>query len=96
MDKLQVLKKPLISEKSTRLKETANQVVFAVHPDANKYEIRDAVQDMFNVKVTAVQVVKYRPRVRSKFGRKSGHIPGYKKAYVTLADDSSIEFFEGV
>lgn len=96
MDRLHVLKQPLISEKSTQVKEIANQVVFQVHPEANKFEIRDAVQEIFNVKVAAVRIVKYRPRPRKKFGKKTGRTSGYKKAYVTLAADNSIEFFEGV
>ena len=96
MDYSQILLKPLISEKATTLKEVADQVVFQVHPKANKIEIKRAVQEAFKVKVLAVNVVKHQPRTRSRHGRTMGRVPGYKKAYVTLAPGEKIEFFEGV
>ena len=91
-----VLLKPLVSEKANMAKETANQVAFFVHPDANKVEIKRAVETAFSVKVTAVNVVRQRPLRRSRFGRKAGRVAGCKKAYVTLAEGHKIEFFEGV
>jgi large subunit ribosomal protein L23 len=96
MESTQVLLKPLISEKSTGLKELSNQVAFYVHPDANKIEVQRAVESIFNVKVSAVNIVKYRPRTKKKFGRVVGKISGYKKAYVSLAAGDKIDFFEGV
>jgi len=96
MEYTQILIKPLISEKATYAKETANQVAFYVHPEANKIEIRKAVEKAFDVKVTGVNVVRRRPRPRTKFGRVTGQIAGYKKAYVTLAEGEKIELFEGV
>jgi large subunit ribosomal protein L23 len=91
-----VLIKPLVSEKATKAKESANQVIFFVAPKANKMEIKRAVEEAFKVKVTEVNVVRRRPLVRSKMGRPTGKISGYKKAYVTLAAGDKIEFFEGV
>jgi large subunit ribosomal protein L23 len=99
MDYTQILIKPLISEKGTFLKEEANQVAFFVRKDANKIQIKKAVEEAFAVRVEAVNVVVKKPlaRIFSR-GRKrfAGTAPGWKKAYVTLAAGSKIEFFEGV
>lgn len=92
----QILIRPLISEKATWAKETANQVVFYVHQNANKIQVRQAVEEAFGVKVKAVNVVKQSVLSRKRFGRPIGKISGYKKAYVTLAEGETIEFFEGV
>lgn len=96
MEYTQILIKPLISEKATYAKELANQVAFYVHPEANKIEIRKAVEKAFDVKVTGVNVIRRRPRPRTRFGRVTGQESGYKKAYVTLAEGEKIELFEGV
>ena len=89
-----VLQGPLITEKGTMLSEGSNQVIFRVHPEANKVEIQHAVQHFFKVTVmkvrTSVRLGKVR-RVGKNFGRRST----WKKAYVTLADGNRIEFFEG-
>lgn len=96
MDYTQILIKPLVTEKATMAKETANQVGFFVHPQANKIEVKKAVEKAFSVKVTAVNIVRKRPSQRRRFGRAVGHDSGYKKAYVTLAAGDKIELFEGV
>lgn len=99
MDYTQILIKPLISEKGTFLKEEENQVAFFVSKDANKVQIKKAVEEAFDVKVEAVNVVVKKPLAKTfSRGRKrlAGRVPGYKKAYVTLAAGSRIEFFEGV
>ncbi len=95
MDHTQILLRPVVTEKATFLRESANQVSFFVHPRANKIEIKKAVETAFNVKVTGVSVVtkKCAERVRN---RKVSHVSGWRKAYVTLAPDQKIEFFEGV
>lgn len=99
MEYTKILLKPLISEKGTFLKEEGNQVAFFVSRDANKVQIKKAVEEAFDVKVEAVNVVVRKPlaKVVSR-GRKRqlSQVPGYKKAYVTLAAGSRIEFFEGV
>lgn len=91
-----ILLKPLVTEKATKAKEESNQVLFYVAPSANKIEIKAAVEEAFKVKVTEVNVVRRRPLKRTRHGRPTGHVPGYKKAYVTLAEGDKIEFFEGV
>ncbi|WP_462323376.1 50S ribosomal protein L23 [Desulfoplanes sp.] len=96
MENTQVLIKPLLSEKTTLLKEQDGTIAFYVHPKASKYDITLAIEELFNVTVQSVNVVKYRPRVRKKMGRAVGREPGYKKAYVNLASGDTIEFFEGV
>lgn len=96
MDSTQILLKPLISEKSTDLKERENRVAFYVHTAANKIDVQRAVENVFGVKVAAVNIVNYRPRTKKKFGRAVGKIRGYKKAYVALAAGEKIDFFEGV
>ena len=96
MEYANILLRPVISEKATMVKDANNQVVFIVHPDANKIEIAKAVEKAFSVTVTGVRVVKRRSLARSRMGRVTGRIAGYKKAYVTLAQGDKIEFFEGV
>ncbi|MDR2075462.1 MAG: 50S ribosomal protein L23 [Desulfovibrio sp.] len=104
MDYSRILLRPLVSEKGTFLKETADKegrtkVAFFVDRKANKFQIRKAVEDAFAVTVEAVNVVVKKPRSRIfSRGRKRqrGLTPGSKKAYVTLAAGSKIEFFEGV
>jgi len=96
MHNTQILIKPLVSEKSNIIKEFQNQVAFVVHPDANKYQVRDAVESLFNVKVVRVNIVRRKSFRKTKFGRAAGKVPGFKKAYVSLAAGEKIEFFEGV
>ena len=96
MEYANILLRPLVSEKATMVKDAANQVVFFVHPEANKIEIAKAVEKAFSVSVEGVRVVKRRSLARSRMGKVKGRIAGYKKAYVTLAKGDKIEFFEGV
>jgi large subunit ribosomal protein L23 len=96
MELANVLIKPLLTEKITMIKDAARQVGFYVHPSANKLEIRRAVEKIFEVKVDAVNIVRRAPSDRERQGRVVGRKPGWKKAYVTLAQDAKIEFFEGV
>lgn len=88
---LQVLVAPHVSEKATVLAESARQYVFKVLPDATKFEIRKAVESLFNVKVTDVRVVNIKGK-RKMFGRRSGKRNDLRKAYVTLHEGSDIEF----
>lgn len=96
MDYSQIIIRPLVSEKTTSLRDAANQVAFFVNPRANKIEIKRAVEKAFNVTVTQVRVVSKKPGARKRQGRVVGKVSGYKKAYVTLAEGAKIEFFEGV
>ena len=96
MEFTQVLIKPLLTEKTTLLKDESRQVAFYVQPGANKLEIKQAVEKAFDVKVEAVYVVRKAPSNRERQGRVVGRKPGWKKAYVTLRQGDKIEFFEGV
>lgn len=95
MERTQVLLRPVITEKATMLREGASQVAFVVHQKANKIEIQKAVESTFGVKVISVNVVNQRPTKRAK-GRRVVHVPGVRKAYVTLAEGNKIDLFEGV
>ncbi len=96
MELTTVLLKPLLTEKTTMLKDASRQVAFYVHPGANKVEIKRAVEKAFDVTVEAVNVVRRAPADRERQGRVVGRKPGWTKAYVTLAEGDKIEFFEGV
>ncbi len=87
-----ILIRPLITEKGTRLIERG-QYTFQVHREANKFQIREAVEKTFNVKVKAVNTLNM-PRKERRRGRVIGSIPGWKKAIVTLAEGNSIDIFE--
>ena len=88
-----VLRRPLITEKTTIQKEDNNQVVFRVRRDSNKIEIRKAVENLLGVKVTAVNTSVSRGKTK-RLGQKMGRRPNWKKAVVTLAAGEDIEFFE--
>jgi large subunit ribosomal protein L23 len=88
---MKVLVAPLISEKSARLADANNQVGFRVLPDASKPEIRAAVEKLFNVTVTNVQVSNMKGKVK-RFGQITGRRSDWKKAYVTLAEGQDIDF----
>jgi len=90
----EVIKAPLISEKGTLLTERANQVLFKVRPDANKIEVKRAVETLFKVKVEQVRMARYLGKVR-RIGRSMGRRPDWKKAYVTLKEGDKIDFFGG-
>jgi large subunit ribosomal protein L23 len=85
---------PLITEKATLVNQTGNQVVFRVRPDANKFTIKNAVEALFKVKVKKVRTIQYLGKER-RVGKFRGRRPKWKKAYVTLAPGSRIDFFEG-
>jgi large subunit ribosomal protein L23 len=90
----EVIQGPIITEKGTLVNELGNQVVFRVHPHANKVEIRHAVETLFKVKVEKVRTSRLLGKMR-RVGKHLGRRPDWKKAYVTLAEGSRIDFFEG-
>ncbi len=89
-----IIAAPLITEKGTLLSEDGNQVLFRVPREANKAEIRQAVEKLFDVKVVKVRTLNLLGKTR-RVGRIVGRRPAWKKAYVTLAEGQSIDFFEG-
>ena len=91
-----ILRRPLITEKSTLQREGGNTLTFEVDPRANKIQIQRAVEAQFKVKVAEVRVAKCHGKVRRQ-GRFAGRRPDWKKAYVRLAaGEKTIDFFEGV
>lgn len=103
-----IIKRPLLTEKSTRLRETGGadaifeedeeypqKIVFEVAKDANKIEIRKAIEQLFSVTVTDVHTMVQRGK-RKRLGRYFGRTSSFKKAVVTLRAGDNIEFFEGV
>ena len=91
----EVVRKPLVTEKSNIGREETNLVTFAVDPRANKNEIKAAIEQLFEVKVLRVRTMRM-PRKTRRVGKFSGRKPEWKKAIVQLAEGQAIEFFEGV
>jgi large subunit ribosomal protein L23 len=91
----ELIRRPLITEKSTRLKEGSNTICFEVAKSANKIEVRRAVEKLFGVKVLDVRVANRQGKWK-RMGRFLGQRKAWKKAWVRLAPDQKIEFFEGV
>jgi large subunit ribosomal protein L23 len=100
MDQLSIIVKPLLTEKTNALREAKNrQYAFEVNPKANKHQIRDAVEKLFNVKTEACAVVNVRGKQKTmgmRGGKRAtGFTSSWKKAYVTLAENQKIDLFEG-
>ena len=89
-----IIRRPLITEKSTRQKEEGRQYVFEVDRDANKIEIQSAVERLFKVKVLQVRTSNVLGKVK-RLGRRYGKRPDWKKAIITLKEGDRIDFFEG-
>ena len=86
---MQILQAPHVSEKSS-MNQAYRQYIFKVIPDANKIEIREAVEHLFKVKVRTVRVLNTKGKA-TRFKQVRGHRSGWKKAYVTLVEGSEIE-----
>ena len=94
-----IIQKPVVTEKSTSLKEDFNRYVFRVEVKANKRQIKKAVEELFEVKVKDVRTAVIRGKksvVMNRKGRFEGYRPNWKKAYVTLAEGDNIDIFEVV
>lgn len=91
----QIIHRPIITEKGTELKDQVNQYLFEVARDANKIEIKRAVESLFRVKVLRVRTLSMKGK-KKRVGRSVGRTPDWKKAVATLKEGDSIEFFEGV
>ncbi|MCI4445059.1 MAG: 50S ribosomal protein L23 [Candidatus Aminicenantes bacterium] len=95
-DPRDIILRPLITEKSTRLKDTQRQVCFEISPDANKLEVKKAVEELFKTRVESVTIVKLKGKVK-RLGRSFGRTKDRKKAYVKLkAGEKMIEYIEAV
>ena len=95
MTPYEIIRRPMVTEKSTIQKEANNQVCFEVDRRANRVEIRHAVEKLFNVKVATVRTMQVKGKVKQR-GRIVGKRRDWKKANVKLMPGERIEFFEGV
>jgi large subunit ribosomal protein L23 len=91
----EIIRKPLVTEKSNIGREEENVVTLAVDPRANKHEISRAVEELFDVSVVEVRTMRM-PRKTRRVGKYMGRKPEWKKALVRLAEGQSIEFYEGI
>jgi large subunit ribosomal protein L23 len=94
-DPYQIVKRPLLTEKSDRLRETNNQYCFEVAVGATKLDVKAAVESLFGVKVSSVRL-QNRIGKAKRMGRFAGKRADWKKAFVTLKEGEAIELFEGV
>ena len=81
---------PVVTEKTAGITEDGNKVVFKVAKDANKVQIKQAVEEAFNVKVSNVNTINVRPK-KKRVGRYTGATNAYKKAIITLAEGSKLD-----
>ena len=92
----QIIRRPLVTEKSTLLRETGNVIAFEVDPKANKIEVKKAVEELFKVKVEEVRLFNIRGKMK-RMGRFEGKRRDWRKAYVRLkAGEKAPDFIEGV
>ena len=89
-----VIIRPLITERAAIAQEEENKVFFQVATDANKLEIKDAVESLFGVTVTSVRTMNVKGKMK-RMGLHSGRRPSWKKAIVTLGEGDALDFFEG-
>jgi len=88
----EVVLRPLITEKTLRMAERDNAYTFQVRSTANKVQVRDAIERLFDVRVTDVRTQNYRGKFR-RVGRYTGATPNWKKAVITVKQGDSIEFY---
>jgi len=94
-DIFHIIRRPVVTEKSSKLDETLNQVVFEVDPRATKDQIRDAVEKIFKVKVLKINTLRFRGKPVRR-GAVITRRSNWKKAVVTLREGDKIDFYEGV
>lgn len=96
MNANQIILRPLVTEKSTVLRETGNVIAFEVATKANKIQVKDAIEELFNVKVAEVRLFNVRGKMK-RMGRFVGKRRDWRKAYVRLKEgEKAPDFIEGV
>ena len=96
---MKVIIKPIVTEKMTSLTDKLNRYGFKVNPDANKLQIKKAVEDMYNVTVTDVNTANYDGKKKSRYtktGLIAGKTAAFKKAVVTLKEGDTIDFYSNI
>lgn len=96
---MSVIKKPIVTEKMNSLTEKLNRYGFRVDADANKLQIKKAVEEMYNVKVVSVNTINYAGKKKARYtkaGLVVGRMPAYKKAIITLREGDKIDFYSNI
>ena len=96
---MEILKKPLLTEKVAQLTEKLNRYTFKLDHRANKLQIKQAIEKMYGVNITAVNTMKYVGKLKSrntKAGAVTGRAATYKKAIITLKDGETIDFYSNI
>lgn len=91
--------KPIVTEKATAISEKLNRYTFRVSPNANKLQIKQLVQDLYGVKVVSVNTANYSGKRKSRYTRTGllrGKQAAFKKAYVTVAEGETIDFYSNI
>lgn len=91
--------KPIVTEKATALSEKLNRYTFCVSPNANKYQIKSLIEDLYGVKVTSVNTMNYEGKNKQRYTKAGiirGKKPAFKKAVVTLAEGETIDFYSNI
>ena len=94
MNRFEIIKRPLDTEKLDRMRDRENKFAFEIHLKANKTEVKQAIEQLFKVKVLDVRTSIVRGKFR-RLGRSEGQRPNWKKAIVTLKEGDAIQLFEG-
>lgn len=98
-DPREVVVEPVLTEKALRLKDEANQYIFVVDRNANKIQVKNAIEKRFSVKVDSIRTVNVKGKPRQRFtrrGRVTGFTASYKKAYITLVEGDTLEFLDSI
>ena len=97
MDNIQII--PVVTEKANAITEKTNRYTFKVSPDANKHQIKDAVEKMYDVKVVGVSTMNYNGKSKQRYTKSGvikGHTAAFKKAVVTIAEGQTIDFYSNL
>jgi large subunit ribosomal protein L23 len=96
---MDILLKPIVTEKMTNMGEDLNRYGFLVHKDANKIQIKKAVEKMYGVRVESINTMRYGGKVKSRYSKSgiiSGKTKSYKKAIITLSQGETIDFYSNI
>jgi large subunit ribosomal protein L23 len=96
---MEVIIKPIVTEKMTKIGEALNKYGFIVNKDVNKLQIKKAIEETYNVSVETINTMRYGGDVKTRFtkgGVVTGRTTGYKKAIVTLSEGNKIDFYSNI
>lgn len=96
---MEIMIKPVVTEKATAISEKLNRYTFRVSPEANKAQIKNLVQSLYGVKVVDVTTMNYDGKKKSRYtkaGLINGKVAAFKKALVTVAEDETIDFYSNI